>query len=73
MEKYIKLHIQYFKKDNFCLESHQKPTAKTWYVSHVVGQHLQDKETKTKKHDARIDGFFRGYSSLRRFGTIGLF
>ena len=72
VEKYLSLCPNYYTKDNFYLQSLQKPTHNRWYASQVVGQNTLGKVIKQMLFNARTDGYFTGHS-LRRSGMSRLF
>ena len=68
--KYISLcPPNYQKKENFYLQSLQKPTPKLWYGEQVVGSHTLSKVIKTLMSDAEIEGYFTNHSARHTGGT----
>ena len=72
VEKYLSLCTPYQKKNNFYLQSLQRPTPKRWYCNQVIGQNSISKVVKQMMIDANIEGFFTNHS-LRRTGGMRLF
>ena len=72
VEKYLSLCPPFQKRNNFYLQSLQRPTPKTWYSNQVVGQNSISKVVKQMMKDANIEGFFTNHS-LRRTGGTRLF
>ena len=66
VEKYLSLcPSTYVKKDNFYLQSLQKPTPKQWYAGQVIGTHTLSKVVKNMMKQAEIEGYFTNHSARR--------
>ena len=72
VEKYLSLCPMYFKKENFYLQSLQKPTPNQWYAEQVIGVHTIAKITGDLMKSGGIEGYFTNHS-LRRTGGTRLF
>ena len=69
IRKYLSLCPAVAKKENFYLQSLQKPTPAQWYGVQVVGQNSISKVVKKLMEDAGIKGFFTNHSARRTGGT----
>ena len=72
VEKYLSLCPMYFKKENFYLQSLQKPNPRQWYAEQVIGVHTISKITADLMKKGDIEGYFTNHS-LRRTGGTRLF
>ena len=72
VQKYLSLCPRYVRKNNFYLQSFQKPTPTQWYAEQVVGQNTLSKVIKTIMSEAGIEGFYTNHSA-RRTGSTRLF
>ena len=59
----------YTKKENFYLQSLQKPTPIQWYGEQVVGTQTLSKVIKNLMENAEIQGYFTNHSARRTGGT----
>ena len=70
ISKYLSLCPEtYFKKENFYLQSLQKPTPKHWYGGQVVDQNTLSKVIKKMMEKAEIAGHFTNHSARQTGGT----
>ena len=72
VDKYLGLCLMYFKKENFYLQSLQKPTPTQWYAEQVIGVHTISKIVGDLMKKGDIEGYFTNHS-LRRTGSTRLF
>ena len=72
VDKYLSLCPAYYKKENFYLQSLQKPTPSQWYGEQVIGQNTISKVVSELMEKGQFEGFFMNHS-LRRTGGTRLF
>ena len=72
VQKYLSLCSRYVRKNNFYLQSLQKPNPTKWYAEQVVGQNTLSKSIKTIMGEAGIERFYTNHSA-RRTGSTRLF
>ena len=72
IDKYLKLCLQTFKRNNFYLHSLVKPTPTQWYGEQVIGQNTLFKTVKRLFEEAKIEGHFTNHS-CHRSGMTHLF
>ena len=69
IDKYLSLCPKITRKQNFYLQSLQKPTPTQWYSVQVVGENTISKVVKKLMEQAGIEGFFTNHSARRTGGT----
>ena len=69
VEKYLALCPRYFKKENFYLQSLQKPTPPQWYGEQVIGKNTISKVVSELMQKGKFEGFFTNHSLHRSGGT----
>ena len=69
IQKYMSLCLPNGKRNNFYMQSLQRPTPRRWYSNQVVGQNSLSKVVKQMMKEANIEGFFTNHSLCRTEGT----